>query len=316
MHRRFASSGEMTAPTQKVTWVIGACWGRDRVSDGDRVVVAADEHFADDEAQDSLLFFEVELVESVGEAAEEALEGVGEFEVGLGVVKLGVERVELGAECGLALAQRGHPGAQLVDRDQLFLVGLDQAGDGALSAGDVAFERFAASAGGVLGPQRLQPAVDLRAHQLGVFEQPSDRVPDESVELIGADRSALADAAADVAVVVRADAAVVVDPLVGRAGGAAVAAVAALAADEDALQQRRFLGVALGEVRVVGQAGLRELERLLGDDRRDRDQRPLLGGLVLAGGAAPVALAAGAGGACRLAVTLERLVFPNAACPR
>ena len=97
------------------------------MADGDRVVVAADQDFADDEPQDALLFVEVELVESVGEAVEEAFEGVGELEVGLGVVQLGVERVELGAQCGLALAQRGHPGAQLVEREELFLVGLDQA---------------------------------------------------------------------------------------------------------------------------------------------------------------------------------------------
>ena len=81
----------MTAPTQKVTWVIGACGGRDRVADRDRVVVASDQDFADDETQDALLFGDVELVQPVGEAAEEAFEGVGELEVGLGVVQLGVE---------------------------------------------------------------------------------------------------------------------------------------------------------------------------------------------------------------------------------
>ena len=121
--------GILTAPTQKVTWVIGPGGGGDRVTDGDRVVVSADQYFAHDEPEDALLFVEVELVETVGETAEEAFEGVGELEVGLGVVQFGVERVELGAERGLAFAQRGHPGAQFVEREQLFLVGLDQAGD-------------------------------------------------------------------------------------------------------------------------------------------------------------------------------------------
>src|SRR5450755_616035 len=148
---------------------------------------------------------------------------------------------------------------------------------------------------GVLGPQRLEAAVDLRAHERGVFEQPADLGPDKAVELIGADRAAVADAPADVAVVVRPDAAVVVDPLVGGAGCGSVAAVAALSADEDALQQRRLLGVALGEVRVVGKASLRELERLLADDRRDGDQRPLLRGLILSRGPAAVTLATDTG---------------------
>jgi hypothetical protein len=44
----------------------------------------------------------------------------------------------------------------------------------------------------VLGPQRLESAVDLRTHERGVFQQPTDLLPDESVELIGADRAAVA----------------------------------------------------------------------------------------------------------------------------
>ena len=66
------------------------------MADGDRVVVAADQHFADDEPQDALLLVEAQLVETVAEAGEEAFEGVGEFEVGLGIVEFCFERVELG----------------------------------------------------------------------------------------------------------------------------------------------------------------------------------------------------------------------------
>ncbi|MGO9829076.1 MAG: hypothetical protein ACLPJH_02980, partial [Myxococcaceae bacterium] len=61
------------------------------MADRDRVVVAADQDFADDEPQDPLLFVEGQLVEAVAEEGEEALEGVGELEVGLGVVQLCVE---------------------------------------------------------------------------------------------------------------------------------------------------------------------------------------------------------------------------------
>ncbi len=70
------------------------------MADRDRVVVAADQDLADDEAQDALLFGDAELVETVGEAGEEAFERVGELEVGGGVVQLGVEAVELGLEGG------------------------------------------------------------------------------------------------------------------------------------------------------------------------------------------------------------------------
>ena len=85
------------------------------MADGDGVVVAADQHLAHDEAQDALLFIDAQLVEAAGESGEEALQGVGELEVGLGVVKLVLERVVLGAQGALALAQRGHPGTQLLE---------------------------------------------------------------------------------------------------------------------------------------------------------------------------------------------------------
>jgi hypothetical protein len=74
------------------------------VADRDLVLVAAEEHFADDEPLDPLLVFDAELLEPVGEAREEPFEGVGELEVGLGVVQLAGERVELCLQGALALA--------------------------------------------------------------------------------------------------------------------------------------------------------------------------------------------------------------------
>jgi hypothetical protein len=100
-------------------------------------------------------------------------------------------------------------------------------------------------------------AVDLGADERRVFEQPADFCPDERVELVGADRAAGASLAVGVPPAVLTDAPVVADPLVAGAGGGTVAGVAALAADEHALEQRQLLGVALGEARVVDQAGLR-----------------------------------------------------------
>ena len=308
--------GIRTAPTQKVTGVIGACGGRDRVADRDGVVVAADQDFADDESQDALLSGDVELVQAVGEAAEEPFERVGELQIGLDVVQLGVEAVELGLQRGLTLAQRGHPGAQLVERDELFLVCLDQPRDRGAGAGEIALERFAATGGGVLGPHCGEAAVDLGAHKVGVLEQPADLGPDERVELVSADWAAGAPLAVGMPPAVLTDAAVVADPFVARPRAGAVAGVAALAADEHALQQRQLLGVALGEVRVVEKAVLREREGLLGDERRNGDQRPVLGRLVwrvsLRPCRSPRWRVVRVGPPGRSAV----FVFPNAACPR
>jgi hypothetical protein len=80
----------MTAPTQQVTWVIGACGGGDRVSDRDAVV--ADEHFSDDQLYDALAFLDGQVLGVLGEAGKDCsrFSASCELEVGLGVVQFGV----------------------------------------------------------------------------------------------------------------------------------------------------------------------------------------------------------------------------------
>jgi hypothetical protein len=76
----------------------------------------------------------------------------------------------------------------------------------------------------------------------GVGEQDGYVVTDDLVGVVGADGLVAADASALVAVVVRAEAAVVVDLVPGGGGrGGAVVAVAAGRAGGDALQQGRDL---------------------------------------------------------------------------
>jgi hypothetical protein len=277
------------------------------VSDGDVVLLAADEDFAHDEAEDALLLMHGELVEAVGEASEEALERLGELEVGLGVVQLAFEGDELRGERALALAQLGHPLAQLLERDQLLLIGLDQAPGAGAHACKLVFESLAAAGGGVFAADSFEAALDFGSDELGLLEQAPDLRPDELVEFVRADRTRLADAPADVAVVVGADAAVVVDPAAAGARRGAVAGIAALAADEDSLQQRRLLGVARGEALVLLQPRLRELERLPADERRHRHERPALRRLITPRLTAAVALAAGARPPRRLGTLAARL---------
>ena len=105
------------------------------MSDGDAVV--ADENFSDDELNDALAFLDGQVLGVLCEACEEPFEVLGELKVGLGVVQFGVERGELGGDRGLAFAQRRHAGAELVECDELFLVGLDQAGAAGLHRGRV-----------------------------------------------------------------------------------------------------------------------------------------------------------------------------------
>ncbi len=137
----------------------------------DRDLVLADEHVADEQPDDLLALFGGQLLCVGAEARTEALERLGELEVALGVVQLGVERVEFGLQGRFAFAQRGGAGAQLIERDQLFLVCLDQALSGTACVHQVALQSLAAVAGGVLHAQALKPALDLCLDQRGIFEE-------------------------------------------------------------------------------------------------------------------------------------------------
>ena len=148
-------------------------------------------------------------------------------------------------------------------------------GEGLLELAALAGDRV-----GCAGP--FQPLADLGADEGGVGEQGGDVVPDDLVGVVGADGLVLADASALVAVVVGAEAPVVVDLVPGGRGrGGAVVAVAAGRAGGDALQQGRDLRVPRGEPLVVRQPLLHPVERLLVDEGGDGDARPFLPGPVL-----------------------------------
>src|SRR6478752_4131903 len=100
---------------------------RDGVADGD--LVRADEHVFDEQAQDALAFGDGRCGGLAAQPGEEVFEVVGELEVDLPVGELAVQRVDLVVQAGLAGAQLGHAGAELVEGDQLLLVGADEPGD-------------------------------------------------------------------------------------------------------------------------------------------------------------------------------------------
>ena len=206
------------------------------MADGD--VVVAEEDLADDEPYDLLALLDGESLGVGGEAGAERVERLGQLEIGLGIVQLGVESVQLGAQGRLAPAQFGHAGAEFLERDQLLLVAVDQSAQGVLGTGEVALEPVAAAGGGVLAAERLEPPVDLGLDQLRVLEQREHLGPDRLVDLVDANGASGAYAALTASEAVGARAAVVVVHVPGlAAGGAAVVGVAALAADEDPLQE-------------------------------------------------------------------------------
>src|SRR5664279_2434246 len=310
----FDSNGEMTPPTQLAISacfalrvgvgavlgaVVGVAAGGDGVPDGD--LVGADEDVFDEQAQDALALGDGGGGGLVAQSGEEVFEVVGEFEVDLAVGQLLVEGLDLVVQAGFAGAQFGHALTQFVETDQLFLVGGDEPLDRLAGFGQPGVETLALCGGRVGAAVLLESFADLGADQCRVGEQRGDVVPDEGVEVVGAYRFVGADPAVLVAVVIRAEAAVVVDRLVRGAGGGAVVGVSAAAARADRLQQRGILAVAGGEALVVRQPALDLCPGVLGDQGRNGDFQPVLSGpvgdgVVAWGGASGQACGAGESG--------------------
>ena len=248
---------------------------RDRVADRD--IVLADQDLADDEPDDLLALLDGQALGVGREAGTEAFELLGELEVGLGVVQLGVQGVELSLQGGLAFAQLGRAGAKLLERDQLLLVAVQQPPERGLGTREVALERVPTPSGRVRRAHRFKPPVDLGLDQRRVLQQSENSGPDELVDLGQTDRPVVTDTPFGPAVAVGARAAVVLAQHPVRAAGrAAVVGIAAMAAYEDPLQQRRALGVARRDAPVALEPLPGELELLGGHERRHRDLLPLL----------------------------------------
>jgi hypothetical protein len=187
----------------------------------------SDEDVLDEEPQDALAFFDSGGGGISAELGEEAFEVAGELEVGVPVGGLGVDGVDLAAEVSFACAQVRDAGAELVDGDQLLGERPDHRSDRCGGLGERGLKPFALAGDRVGGAGGFQPLADLGADQRWVGEQAGDVVPDDGVEVVGADRLVRADPAAFVAVVVGPQAPVVVDLPAGGPGGGAVVAVSA-----------------------------------------------------------------------------------------
>src|SRR6266704_3568940 len=223
----------------------------DAVPDGD--LLGSDEDVLDQEPEDALAFGDAGDGGCAGQLGEEAFEVACELEAGVAVGGLDVDGADLAAQGRLPGAQVRHPGAELVDGDQLLGVGLDHGGDRAGSLGRLEFEAVPLAGDRVGGAGRVQPLADLGPDEGGVGEQAGDVVPHDGVEVVGADRLVAADPPAVVPVVIRSQAPVVADRLVRGPGGGPVIAVPARLACGQALQQGGDPGVARGVPLVVFQ---------------------------------------------------------------
>src|SRR5215471_1921790 len=133
----FDNSGDLTPRTQKVTFGISTFiggvrglraasmwrsrWYRNAVADDDRIV--ADEHFLDDQTYDALPLDDVKGVRGFTQPREKRRERFRETQICRSFSRLFGNRLPLGSQGLLALTQWRHPLAQLLQREEVLLIG-------------------------------------------------------------------------------------------------------------------------------------------------------------------------------------------------
>jgi hypothetical protein len=103
-------------------------WGRrrerDAVPNDDRVV--ADQNVLDDESHDALPFRDIESVGGAAQSRQERCESLCQAQEHGAIVSLVGDRLQLGACRLLSVTQRRHSLAQLLQRYELFLIGVEK----------------------------------------------------------------------------------------------------------------------------------------------------------------------------------------------
>ena len=262
------------------------------MADGDFVL--GDQNLLHEEPDDTLPFRDVQGFGGRAQPRQKAGQGLGEPEIGLPILDTIDGGLQFAVQRLFLTAERRRSGAQLVDGDQLFLIGRDQAVD-PLADPDQAMPKVGlALLVGIGDTGRLQSPVDLCAHQCRIFEQADQLGPHDVVEQVLAHRTAVAQRAVEIAPGVGTQAAVVGDLAGTGLGRRAIQPVAAFAARHEPLRDAGRSGPALGEDLVLLQPLFGKGEGLFADDRRHRDfdpvfSRPLVTDAVASG--EPVAAA-------------------------
>jgi len=122
------------------------------------------------------------------------------------------QRLQFGLNGLVLLAKLRHSGAQLVQTHQAFLVGNQQAVHALRQPSMIPAQLLLPLFQRIGTPGRFQPAVQLLLHDPGIFQQPHDFGPDDSIELVLTNGRVFADCPLEVTIRVRTNAAVVIEP--------------------------------------------------------------------------------------------------------
>src|ERR1700730_15982347 len=289
-----ASNGESTPLTQKVTLLIWPTWRRtavlkghrwdwDAVTNGDGVVPHQD--VFDHEPYDSLALRDIKRLSSTAQACEERRESLRQSQEGRPIVGLVSDRLQLSTKRLLTLTQRGHALAQLLDRQECFLVGVEKSFHAFANMRQLSLQTLLTFLGRIAGARDCQPTVQFLLDQRRVFQQSNHLRPDDLIEEILSDKAAVvANRTTQFAPAVGANTFVIVDLARARARRYARKGVAALLTADQPLHHTRLNGATARSYFVLLEKLLGTSEAILADQGGHRDLDPLFARGLVAGG--------------------------------
>jgi hypothetical protein len=132
----------------------------------DHDTLGSDEHLPDEQAN-PLALRDGSALGCLPQTHQKAFEVLRELEIRLPVHRLCFQRPKLGTQGRNLFPQLRHPAAKFFQCDQLLLVGLDEALDGAFGAPELTLQGGFLYRDGACGPQLLQTAFELCTDELG-----------------------------------------------------------------------------------------------------------------------------------------------------
>src|SRR6266853_3769192 len=192
--------GPLTPLTQKVTLAVwptwrrtavlwGARWDWDAVTNDDGVVPHQD--VFDHEPDDSLALRDIKRLSGTAQACEERRESLRQSQEGCPIVGLVSDRQQFSAKGLFTLAQRRHSFAQLLDRQECFLVGVEKSFHAFANMRQLSLQTLLTFLGRIARARCCQPAVKFLLDQRRVFQQSDHLGPDDLIEEILSDQVAV-----------------------------------------------------------------------------------------------------------------------------
>ena len=288
--RGIPQGSPITPRTQKVTLSAGCAAGRiwhrrpairwrgqadwDAVADEDAVI--ADQDFLNHQTHDSLPFDDIKSIGGTAQTPEERREGFCEAQERRAVVGLIGDGLQLGAQRLLALSQRGHALAQLFDRQEILLIGVEKSLDALADTDQFSLQALFAFFRGIRRASGDQPSVELLLDKRWIFEQSNDFSPHDLIEDLLAHWVIVTHSTTELAPAVGADASVIVKFASAGISRGPRKRISTLLTAHQPLNDARCDRTAPRAYFVLVKEFLRSRETLLAHERRHRDLEPLI----------------------------------------